>query len=510
MTENDNGLINKFNKQKTITKFVVVSIAMSLVQILVFVSTRILEGLPTKLILSIILTSTITLTPLVVSIINKNDLLAPHIGIGVMMFIFFIPASIYDWKNPEKVLQGDLYSLDGAVLIAGISYALLFLGYFFFGAIHKRIEHRLTIKWETSRLFWTGLVLFIFGIIIKTYYFSTVAALGELLGTVEKVTYTSGNTQFIGFLLNLSFYGLIMLAIAYYNTNKKGKFHKLYGLILISAVITEVLLTLPTSRRWYLYAIIAYLLVPSYYSAKHISKKVLFVSFTIFITMIIFLFPVMKIHRLSVYTNFQNQSQLGFFDTSTISTTKADLKRISQEFHGYFNYVLDEQIRRYDQTIIVGTLMSETPSRSPYLKGATIFPTLINSLIPRFIWANKPTTTDQNLFGWKYGFIAPNDESTSVLYSYIGELYINYSWSGTMIGMFIYGIFFRYIYEICIHKDKNGKYSDMGIFFYTLFWTTAIHIEGLLIPSLSGMVQYIILLMPILLFLSLKPDIKIK
>lgn len=500
----------KFEKQNIVNRIAIIASAIILIQVLVFFSARILEGLPTKLMLSIILTTAITLTPLVVSIINKNDLLAPHIGIGVMMFIFFIPASIYDWKNPDKVLQGDLYSLDSAVIITGISYALLLLGYFFFGAIHKRIDHSLTIKWETSRLFWTGLAVFILGIVIETYYFSTVAALGDLLGAVEKVTYTSGNTQFIGFLLNLSFYGLIMLVIAYYNTNRKNKIHKLYGLVLFSAVITEVLLTLPTSRRWYLYAIIAYLLVPSYYLVKHISKKILFVSFTIFIAMIIFLFPIMKIHRLSVYTNFQNQSQLGFFDASTISTTKADLKRISQEYHGYFNYVLDEQIRRYDQAIIVGTLMSETPSRLPYQKGETFFPTLINSLIPRFIWANKPTTTDQNLFGWKYGFIAPNDESTSVLYSYIGELYINFSWSGTIIGMFIYGIFFRYIYEICIHKDKNGKYSDMGIFFYTLFWTTAIHIEGLLIPSLSGMVQYIILLMPILLFLSLKPDLKIK
>ena len=199
--------------------------------------------------------------------------------------------------------------------------------------------------------------------------------------------------------------------------------------------------------------------------------------------------------------NIKKNSNLGLFDAKTLSLTKQEITKLIKE-KSYLNFIYEEQMRRYDQSSVLGAIISDTPEQMPFQNGKTIFPGLIGALIPRFIWADKPTMFDQNMFGWRYGFIAPNDDNTTVLFSYIGELYLNFAWLGVIIGMFIYGIFFRYVYELCIGGENSFVQSSLGIFIYTLFWTQIVHIEGLFIPALGGTIQTLILLLPILLFIN--------
>jgi len=67
-------------------RFFVLLLALLLLQSIIFGSIYLLKGLPYQLILSVIFTTTVCLTPLVFSLIKSKDLLAPPVGVGFMIF----------------------------------------------------------------------------------------------------------------------------------------------------------------------------------------------------------------------------------------------------------------------------------------------------------------------------------------------------------------------------------------------------------------------------------------
>ncbi|PJA20314.1 hypothetical protein COX60_02200 [Candidatus Berkelbacteria bacterium CG_4_10_14_0_2_um_filter_35_9_33_12] len=482
-------------------RFFVLLLALLLLQSIIFGSIYLLKGLPYQLILSVIFTTTVCLTPLVFSLIKSKDLLAPPVGVGFMIFFFYVPSAIYGWHYQDKIISSVGDYLDDAVLLAGIGFLMILLGYNYFGLIHKHLKHRLISVWEPNRAIFISIFLYLIGFALRINYFSSISNIGGLFNNSAKVVYTSGDTQLIGFLLNLPFIALLMYTISYFKLEKNNRYKLLVGLGLALLIILEIVMAFPTSRRWYIFQTLVYVFVPIYYLYKKFSSQSIIIGMTLFSLFIILFFPLMNIHRQSVIEQYQKNSNLGLFDAKTLSLTKQEITKLIKE-KSYLNFIYEEQMRRYDQSSVLGAIISDTPEQMPFQNGKTIFPGLIGALIPRFIWADKPTMFDQNMFGWRYGFIAPNDDNTTVLFSYIGELYLNFAWLGVIIGMFIYGIFFRYVYELCIGGENSFVQSSLGIFIYTLFWTQIVHIEGLFIPALGGTIQTLILLLPILLFIN--------
>ncbi|KKP88876.1 MAG: hypothetical protein UR93_C0006G0009 [Berkelbacteria bacterium GW2011_GWA2_35_9] len=482
-------------------KFFVLLLSLVFLQVIIFGSVFLLKGLPYQLILSVIFTSTICLTPLVFSLINSKDLLSPPVGVGFMIFFFYVPSAIYGWRHQDKIISNVGDYLDDAVLLAGIGFLMLLLGYYYFGFLHKHIKHRLVSVWEPKRAVFISLFLYFVGFALRINYFSSISNVGGLFNNSAKVIYTSGNTQLIGFLLNLPFIALLMYTITFFKLEKNNRYKVLIGIGLALLVILEIVMAFPTSRRWYIFQTLVYVFVPIYYLYKRFSSKSIIIGMVLFSLFIALFFPLMNIHRQSVIELYQKDNSLKLFNTKTFGLTKREITKLIKE-KSYLNFIYEEQMRRYDQSSVLGAIISDTPEQMPFQNGKTIFPGLVGSLIPRFIWSDKPTMFDQNMFGWRYGFIAPNDDNTTVLFSYIGELYLNFAWLGVIIGMFIYGIFFRYVYELCVGGGSSLIQSSLGIFIYTLFWTQIVHIEALFIPALGGTIQTLILLIPILLFVN--------
>ncbi|MBI1860739.1 MAG: hypothetical protein HYR96_07470 [Deltaproteobacteria bacterium] len=80
-----------------------------------------------------------------------------------------------------------------------------------------------------------------------------------------------------------------------------------------------------------------------------------------------------------------------------------------------------------------------TPSRVPYWGGET-YTNMLYMFIPRFLWPDKPSWKHWHKFGKVYGYLAPNDDQTSVSFSMFAEAYMNYGFEGLYIISFVFGM----------------------------------------------------------------------
>lgn len=99
----------------------------------------------------------------------------------------------------------------------------------------------------------------------------------------------------------------------------------------------------------------------------------------------------------------------------------------------------------------LGKVVNETPRRIPYLEGHT-YGIMLWSFVPRIIAPDRPTQNLGQDFGHRYGFLHPLDTRTSVNCPLIVELYINFGESGIVIGMVLFGIFYRVVGRLFNHE----------------------------------------------------------
>ena len=83
---------------------------------------------------------------------------------------------------------------------------------------------------------------------------------------------------------------------------------------------------------------------------------------------------------------------------------------------------------------VFSVIVDQTGRETPYLGGATYLSAL-EGLVPRALWASKPTTTIGHMVGVKYGFIGATDELTNIAPTAMGEMYINFGLFGVFFGM---------------------------------------------------------------------------
>lgn len=103
-------------------------------------------------------------------------------------------------------------------------------------------------------------------------------------------------------------------------------------------------------------------------------------------------------------------------------------------------------ITRSNQGLFVGEAMAYVPSREDYAYGETILKSMAASLVPRFVWPNKPQA------GGAYYVCRFLGDCRHKKYSYdigqLGEAYVNFGKVGGIVFMFIYGWFIRYTYQM--------------------------------------------------------------
>ena len=105
------------------------------------------------------------------------------------------------------------------------------------------------------------------------------------------------------------------------------------------------------------------------------------------------------------------------------------------------------------ESLVVVTRLS--PEEVPYWKGES-YKILASKIIPRIFWEDKPSDLLGNAFGKRYGILKDEDKVTSWNMPVLNEFYVNYGIKGVIIGMFVLGIFYRFLTIYLSIRNKNN------------------------------------------------------
>jgi hypothetical protein len=118
-------------------------------------------------------------------------------------------------------------------------------------------------------------------------------------------------------------------------------------------------------------------------------------------------------------------------------------------------------------------VVSLTPTYIPYWHGETYI-TLPTTLIPRALWPDKPIKNLGQDFGHRYLFLDSNDRITSINLPQLIEMYVNFGWTGVLVGMFILGL----IYQVLTLLFNQPDVSSIGILIGALIFRNLFNIES--------------------------------
>ena len=116
--------------------------------------------------------------------------------------------------------------------------------------------------------------------------------------------------------------------------------------------------------------------------------------------------------------------------------------------------LIDMAGMRLAQFTVFGEVIADTPATVPFWKGASYYPILFKP-IPRFIMPDKPIEEIGGWFGQRYGMISPENTTTSINLPQIVELYANFGLIGVIVGMFIFGLLYRLVFEMYVHPGMG-------------------------------------------------------
>ena len=130
-----------------------------------------------------------------------------------------------------------------------------------------------------------------------------------------------------------------------------------------------------------------------------------------------------------------------------------------------------------------------TPSQIPYWDGETYYP-LLYKPIPRLIYPDKPVEVTGQTFGHRYGFLNPEDRTTSYNLPQLIEFYINFGIVGVLLGMFLIGVLYRTIQHIFIHRGMGLGTVVASVYVFTKL----LLIESALSGVLGGLMWSLVFL----------------
>jgi hypothetical protein len=136
-----------------------------------------------------------------------------------------------------------------------------------------------------------------------------------------------------------------------------------------------------------------------------------------------------------------------------------------------------------------------TPREVPYQEGR-LYAYMSYTLIPRFMWPDKPSVNEANRFYQvEYGLTTErNLSSVSIAVGVLTESYINFGWPGVVFIMFLLGILFDYIQKTFLSKASGLLFTGIGIILIPYFMV----LEAQMAQYLGGMVQRVFMIMLIM------------
>jgi hypothetical protein len=149
-----------------------------------------------------------------------------------------------------------------------------------------------------------------------------------------------------------------------------------------------------------------------------------------------------------------------------------------------------ESLERTSLLPQVSHVLDVTPSQIPFQGGQTYSYMLI-TLIPRFVWPDKPSVNDANRY-YQLAFglsTARTVNGTNIGAGCLAEAYINFGWPGVICIMFVIGIILGIYERSFLAKDSSTLFLAIGV----ALLPGILGIEAQMSAYLGGVIQTVLL-----------------
>ena len=406
-------------------------------------------------------------------------------GVGAMYILWY--PRYYDYYLGQNYIN----ALNNGMLFVSLSFLFFLLGYYSFNynkIINKFLSNIINLlpqinKFEiTKKNFFIFIIFLIFISIISS--FITIKGGAYLL--LKEGTSVLAKYRYLGVLLYyMSLVQVMLIGILFlkYLANNK----KIFLLLALFFLITNFIYIIPTGSKTNI-LLPFFLLLIIYSIIKRTPKKTILFAALI---SIFFVFPFSTIYRSlhygSITANLIKASNIYLYSFSNFNI-KSALSLLFNVFGA-----------RINQMGVVTAIVKNTPKIWNFKMGSTYMQFFI-SLIPRILWHSKPIIgMNDNTFGRNYGILGANDYKTSIVITWIEEIFINFGWFGIMIA-FLWGVLYKIIY---IYFFKDGKPNMLGALIYssTLYFLI---MDNIFVFMLSGLLKFYVFLFFIFLIFKRK------
>ncbi len=357
------------------------------------------------------------------------DLLEPIYLISVVCLLVFVlrPLQIMSqfdsrvaWmpNKPELIQQ--------ALLLGALGNASLIIGYRskLGPKLSQRYPH-LSPRWRAGRLLLISVVYVSISIAGFAYAVDRSGGLESFLETLQgRSLLSDSNSQIFAALSVLSYVVTAMLA-SYYALTKR------FGIFFILSLALSTGMGLIQGGRAVVLVIWITVFVVFYYlrrSRRVVTLRVFLITLGFLLAVVIFI-VVLGTKRTNI--------QLG---VDTLGQSEVDMLQTDDLTSGFMR-----EFSQFDWFVIV---LDISPSIIPYQYGST-FMDFFAQFVPRLVWRDKPLPIEyvvtQRVTGVESG--SP--------FTIIGELYLNFLWPGVVMGMLLFGVLMRSVYDYLQRNPRN-------------------------------------------------------
>ncbi|HEX6180961.1 MAG TPA: hypothetical protein VFZ47_06915 [Chitinophagaceae bacterium] len=135
---------------------------------------------------------------------------------------------------------------------------------------------------------------------------------------------------------------------------------------------------------------------------------------------------------------------------------------------------------RFNQGQIISRVLESVPARFPYAEGQTIYLSLAASVVPRFMWPDKPESG--GIYNFKR-FLGVTLRSYSIGLSPFGEAWGNFGRGGGIVFMFFFGLLFNFFFHLLL--SIATRVHSLILWFPFLFFY-AIQIESDIVTMVNS------------------------
>lgn len=361
----------------------------------------------------------------------------------------------FGWSSPYFLvfIEDPEYNLPLSLFYVAIGYIGMTAGFYL--PICKyaaaRLESRFAnVNWQPSETWIPGILLVIAGIGLNL--------LGLLQGILgfQKTTEIGSFDGLLTFFLILLSEGYLLLWLAVFQNKRKTPIFYLVLLLLIALI--PLRMALMGSRSSLILSIIP-IIMAFKYSGYKLKAMQIFLSGILFAC---------SIFIGVVYgTTFRNikgsEERIGASDY--VGQVAATVDYLSTADTGMlFEQGMESLAERIENLSSLAVVVANYEKLAPYEESYNLENNIINDskyfFIPRFLWSEKPPSSDIRAYSALYF----NYEDNSFTITPFGDLLRNFGAVGIVLGMMVLGVYLGIIYRFFIDSDKPKVWKTVAYF----------------------------------------------